>query len=339
MNKRANIKDVSRIANVSTSTVSNYLNKTVPVKKETAKRIREAIDILDYHPNIPARNLRNMSTKSILVIVANIDRLFFYEVIHGIESITKKYDYQMLFANAQDNLDTERILLNLLRQKQFDGILMLTARERYEKIENIAKDFPLVLACQYYKTGNLPTVSINNISASMEGTKHLIKMGHKRIAFINGPSEIIVFKDRLEGYLLALKESGLKIEPSIIQEGKDCSFESGYRLACQILNQKEKISAMFATSDEMSIGVIKAIKNNNLKIPEDVAVLGFDDTKLVTMSEPDLSTIKQPAFEIGKKAIELLIKLIENKKINNKKIILDHKLIIRKSCGYYSKNF
>lgn len=325
------IVDVAKKANVSTATVSRVLSKSETVKKDTTQRVLEAIESLNYQPNILARQLRRLETKTILVVVPDITNTFFSKVLRGIESVAIESGYQVLLGDALNNVERESGYLNILQQKKADGMILLTARVDGQVVEDIAKQYPVVLACEYTEGSEIPTVSIDNISSARKATDHLINLGHKRIGFLSGPFNSVLGRDRYKGFKQAMAQHSLTVESYLVQEG-DFSFESGFNLMKKFLALDVPPTAVFAANDEMAIGAIKAIKSKGLSVPEDISVVGFDDIKFASIFEPALTTIAQPSFEIGKKAMELLIKIINKDELEKNQYILEDKLVVRDSC-------
>jgi LacI family repressor for deo operon, udp, cdd, tsx, nupC, and nupG len=325
------IADVAKMANVSTATVSRVISNAGTVKQETADKVLEAINKLNYKPNMLARQLRRLETKTIIVIIPDITNTFFSNVLRGIESVATEYAYQVLLGDAQNIVERESSYLAVLGEKKADGVILLTARTDQRALEEISKEFPVVLACEYFEGSNLPTVSIDNISSARKATEHLISLNHKRIGHISGPLKVVVGRDRLKGFNQAMAQHGLFVDPLLVQEG-DFSYASGINLMKKLLTLEVPPTAVFAANDEMAMGAIKAAKSKGFKVPEDLSVVGFDDIKFASIFEPALTTIAQPTFDIGKKAMELLLKLINNKELEKNQIILADKLIVRDSC-------
>jgi LacI family transcriptional regulator, repressor for deo operon, udp, cdd, tsx, nupC, and nupG len=253
------IVDVAKEANVSTATVSRVISKSGTVKSDTKERVLKAIELLNYQPNVLARQLRRMETKTILVVVPDITNTFFSKVLRGIESVAKESGYQVLLGDALNNVDRESGYLNILQQKKADGMILLTARIDGQVVEDIAKQFPVVLACEYTEGFEIPTVSIDNISSARKATEHLINLDHKRIGFLSGPFNSVLGRDRLKGYNQAMAQHSLPIPSTMVQEG-DFSYESGFNLTLKLLANEVPPTAIFAANDEMAIGAIKAIK-------------------------------------------------------------------------------
>ncbi|MEK3991604.1 LacI family DNA-binding transcriptional regulator [Robertmurraya sp. FSL R5-0851] len=325
------IADVARMANVSTATVSRVISNAGTVKKETAEKVLEAIKKLNYQPNMLARQLRRSETKTILVVVPDITNTFFSAVLRGIESVAIENGYQVLLGDARNNVETETSYLTILGQKKADGLILLTARTDQKILEELSQDYPVVLACEYYEGTVLPTVSIDNVSSARKATEYLISLKHNRIGHISGPLNVVVGRDRCKGFHQAMSKHGLLVDPSLVQEG-EFSFESGFNLMMKFLSLEEPPTAIFAGNDEMAMGAIKAAKSKGFRVPEDLSVVGFDDIKFASIFEPALTTIAQPTFDMGQKAMHLLLRLINNEELEKDQFILPDNLIVRESC-------
>ncbi|WP_368658832.1 LacI family DNA-binding transcriptional regulator [Metabacillus halosaccharovorans] len=324
------MSDVAKLANVSPATVSRVLSNPDLVSKETREKVMEVINKVNYKPHIVARQFRTKETKIILVVVPDITSAFFSKVLRGIEHVAVQNGYQVILGDTENDTEREQEYINLLLQKQADGMVLLTARQDKTQLEEIAEHFPMVLACEYMDGLNVPTVSIDNISSARKATEHLIQQGHTKIAHITGPINVILSRDRLRGFQQAMMSQDLEIDSVYIQEG-DFTFESGYHQMLKLLALENPPSAVFVFNDEMAMGAIKAVKDSHLSVPEDVAVVGFDNIKMSSVIEPNLTTINQPKYEIGKKAMELLLKLINGESLQKKKFVMKDELIIRES--------
>jgi LacI family transcriptional regulator, repressor for deo operon, udp, cdd, tsx, nupC, and nupG len=325
------IADVAKMANVSTATVSRVITNAGTVKRETADKVLAAIKKLNYQPNMLARQLRRSETKTILVVVPDITNTFFSNVLRGIESVAIEHGYQVLLGDAQNLVERESSFFSNLGQKKADGMILLTARSDQKILEELSEVHPVVLACEYYEGSKLPTVSIDNISSARKATEYLISLKHKRIGHISGPMNVVVGRDRLKGFHQAMAQHGLSVDSFLIQEG-NFSYESGFNLMKKLLKLDEPPTAVFAGNDEMAMGAIKAAKLKGFRVPEDISVVGFDDIKFSSIFEPALTTIAQPTFEMGTKAMQLLLKIINNDELEKDQFILADKLIVRDSC-------
>lgn len=325
------IADVAKMANVSTATVSRVITNAGTVKRETADKVLEAIKKLNYQPNMLARHLRRSETNTILVVVPDITNTFFSNVLRGIESVSIEYGYQVLLCDAQNLIERESSFFSNLGQKKADGMILLTARSDQKILEELSEDHPVVLACEYYEGSKLPTVSIDNISSARKATEYLISLKHKRIGHISGPMNVVVGRDRLKGFHQAMAQHGLSVDSLLVQEG-NFSYESGFNLMMKFLALDHPPTAVFAGNDEMAMGAVKAAKAKGFSVPEDLSVVGFDDIKFASIFEPALTTIAQPAFEMGEKAMQLLLKILNNEELEKNQFMLADKLIVRDSC-------
>lgn len=332
------MSDVAKLANVSKATVSRVLRNPETVKEQTRQKVLIAIEKLNYQPNLLARQFRRTETKTVLVVVPTIINNVFPQMIGGIDFEATKQGYKVLLGNTNKNPHKTEIFINELKQKQVDGMILLTIPLDEKVITEVAANYPVVLTSDYNDGFNIPTVSIDNISSGREATEHLIKLGHTRIAHISGPLEISISRDRLKGYRQALLQHELELDSLLVQEG-DNSFESGYNQMQKLLAIDYPPTAVFAANDLMAMGVVKAAKAQGLKVPEDIAVVGFDNIMFSDIFEPALTTIEQPFFEMGKRSMELLLQQINGEKITKIKHVLSTKLTIRDSCGFKKASF
>lgn len=331
------IVDVAKKANVSTATVSRVISKPDTVREETINKVLKAIKELNYHPNVLARQLRMSETKTVIVVIPDISNPFFSKVLRGIENLASANGYQVLLGDAGNDSEQESRYLDMLRQKKADGMILLTAKMKAEIVEEMANEFPVVLACEYIEGSSIPTISIDNVSSARKATDYLIQLGHRRIGTISGPLDSVLGQDRLKGFYQAMARHSLSIDPVLVQEGH-FNYESGFNLMKKFLALNRMPTGVFAANDEMALGAIRAIRKMNLRVPDDISVIGFDDIHFSSIFEPALTTISQPAFEIGSKAMELLIMLLDKKRIGKNQYILDDSLVIRESCSKINKS-
>jgi len=330
----ATIKDVANAAGVSTATVSRVLQNEPTVKPKTRDKVLAAINKLNYKPNILARQMRTQKTHSVIVTVPDIRNTFFSEVIFGIEQSADKYNYQILLADMYGQPNAEKYYFQVIQQHQVDGIISLSASVARNLMEQVAEEYPIVVACQFLEKSNVPYVTIDNVHAAETITTHLIKLGHKKIAYISGNLDMLLYRDRYNGYISALEKHNLPFDPKLVRYGNS-SIQSGYDNMKELLEIDSSITAVFAAGDAMAIGAIKALSNFGLRVPEDCAVAGFDDIEISEYYRPSLTTVRQPRRLIGITAFETLLKLMTNETIEKTQIILDYELIIRESCGYH----
>jgi LacI family repressor for deo operon, udp, cdd, tsx, nupC, and nupG len=325
----SSIRDVAKLAGVSPATVSRVLRDFDNVKKETRTKVMVAAKSLNYDPFF-GRYLPAAETKTIFVLFPDITG-FFANVLYGIESVASKFGYQVLLGDTRYDSEKEYAYINLLKQKKTDGLILLTAQNNREMIDALSNEYPVVLACEYWEGSKVPTVSIDNVISARKATEYLIKQGNKRIAHITGPLNLINARDRLTGYKQAMEEYQL-YDPLLIQIGEgDYSYQSGFNLAQKLLALEFPPDAVFAANDEIAIGAIKAFKNNLLRVPGDIAVIGFNDINVASVMEPALTTVLQPMYKIGENAMQMLVKLMNKEPLQKRQLILEDKLIIRQS--------
>lgn len=329
----ATIKDVAREAKVSIATVSRVLNNSAVVTDETRQRVLEAIKKTGYKPNALARSLKIQKTHTIGLIVPDISSTFYPEVVRGIEDIAAMYNYNIFLCNTDQKEEKEVKYIEILGEKQVDGIIFMGDIVRDSVIQTFNEfGVPVVLAGTQDKDKRFPSVMIDNEKAAYDAVKYLISLGHKKIGMISGPMhDPIGGLQRIEGYKKALEEHGIKYDPELIVEGE---FKTRKAYLAMLKLLEYKVDAVFAASDDMAAAAINAIFDSNLKVPEDIHVVGFDNTYISTIFRPTITTIQQPAYDIGAVSMRLLTKLLAKEPIEEMHVILPHQLIVRESTGF-----
>lgn len=324
------IQDVAKKAGVSIATVSRVLNKSSSVTQSTRDTVLEAIKQLDYRPNLLGRNLRRTETRLVLALLPNIGNPFYSRIVKGIEDIAHKNGYSVMLCNTDSNADRERVYLELLKNRLADGVIFMAPVIGGEELTAIGGDFPVVQCCEYKEGAQVPMVSIDNHNAAKKATKHLISLGHKRIALISCRNSFLSTQCREQGFRSALEEAGCKLDNQYVVYG-DYSFKSGHRAGSSLMTLNERPTAIFAISDIMAIGVLRAAKEKGFKVPEDLAVVGFDNISFSYMCDPMLTTVSQPKYDLGCTAMELLLRKIQGDMKEPVEIVLENELIIRES--------
>ncbi len=330
------IKDVAQQANVSISTVSRVINDSKPVSDDIKKRVLDVIRQTGYSPNPVARSLVMKKSHTIGVIVPDISSSYTGEILNAIEEIAKTYSYEIILCNAYAEETQELKYLNLLVSKQVEGIVFITfdITEEHEKfIHN--HDIPIVMINRDFHEGSgIRSVSIDHYKASYEMVKYLLEQGHRKIALIrNGTQKGIFGEKHLEGYKKALSEFNVPYDEKYVFEGY-FSANKAYQIVKSMIDDERLPTAIFATSDDMAIGSMNALYDSGYKIPDDVSVVGFYDTKMSSLFRPKLTTIRQPIYDMGAVSLRLLIKLIKGENVSEDMIVLPHQLIIRDSCRF-----
>jgi LacI family transcriptional regulator len=325
------IYDVAREANVSMATVSRVVNGNPNVKPTTRKKVLDAIERLGYRPNAVARGLASKKTTTVGVIIPDISNIFFAELARGIEDIATMYKYNIILSNSDQNKNKELFLINNMLGKQVDGIVFMGGVITEDHIKEFqSSPVPVVLAATVDTTSTIPSVNIDYEKASYEAINQLIKNGNKQIGIVTGQMDTDVDIQKLNGYKKALLEAGLEVKDEFIIKG-DYSYQAGLEAAEEYLGLTERPTAVYVASDEMALGVIHGIQDKGMSVPEDMEVVGFDNTRLATMIRPTLTTVVQPIYDIGAVAMRLLTKFMKNETVEEQNVILPHRIIERDS--------
>ncbi|GAB6100329.1 LacI family DNA-binding transcriptional regulator [Halanaerocella petrolearia] len=331
-NKETTIKDVAKLARVSEATVSRVLNNNDVVIPRTRKRVKKAIEELNYSPNMNARYLRQDKTKLVGLIIPDISNPFFGNIVKGVENIVDLYGYNVVLFDTDFEFDKTKKAVQILEDRRADGIIYMGGKfdkKRAELLEEL--NFPVVLISREESEVKFPTVNIDNYKAAYDMTEYLIDSSYKKIGFISGSfSDETAGVRRLRGFQQAIEDNDLKYKSEWIVEG-DYTLESGYQAMKKILASNKLPEAIFAANDEMAIGAMQANKEAGLKIPNDIGIVGFDNVKLSRYVIPKLTTISQPIYHLGAVGMKMLIKLIENKPLEEENVMLDYELIVRNS--------
>ncbi|MDR4889265.1 catabolite control protein A [Fredinandcohnia sp. QZ13] len=326
------IYDVAREANVSMATVSRVVNGNPNVKPTTRKKVQEAIDRLGYRPNAVARGLASKKTTTVGVIIPDISNIFYSELARGIEDIATMYKYNIILSNSDQNKDKEFHLLNTMLGKQVDGIVFMSGNITEEHVQEFEKSpVPIVLAASVENSNTVPAVTIDVEQASYDAITELTKRGHKKIAFISGLlNEPINGEKKLAGYKRAIEDAGLTYNEEFVIEG-DYTYDSGIEGFEKIHELDDKPTAVFVGSDEMALGVIHSAQDLGYSIPDDLEVIGFDNTRLAVMVRPQLTSVVQPMYDIGAVAMRLLTKFMNKENVEEQIVVLPHRIEFRNS--------
>jgi LacI family transcriptional regulator len=312
--------------------VNNQPNVSEPVRK----RVLEVIQKTGYHPNAAARTLASSRSWMIgLVLPRSVSSFFtdpyFPRLTQGIAQACNQYNYILGLFLIGNKKDEDEIYPRISRKGFLDGLIVQSGQFGDRLIDSlIASNIPLVIAGRPFHNHETSYVDVDNVNAAYNAVNHLIQLGYRRIATITGIADSTVTIDRREGYLKALTEQGMAINDALIANG-EFSEEGGYAAMLALLSARP--DAVFAASDNMAIGAMRAVREAGLRIPQDIAFVGFDDLPLAKFPEPQLTTVRQPISRFGFKAVETLIDLIDNGIKPARRIIMDTELVIRESCG------
>jgi LacI family transcriptional regulator len=329
----ATIKDIAKELNVSVSTVSRALRDTYDVSQDTREKVLAVARQLKYKPNFNATALARRSAHNIGVILPYITNYYFSNVITGIQEVAYSKDFTVTLFLTNDSPERELAVTQNLPISGLDGLLVSVSSNsnscnHFQEL--IANGLPIVFFDRV--AGDIQTSKVmqDDYNGAFEAVEHLVKSGYRRIAHIAGPEELTFTQKRLQGYIDALKKNNLPVKPEWIIYSS-FTQESGERDTYQLLKGRQKPDAIFAVNDRKAIGAMIALKNKNIRIGKEVGVIGFTNDPMSTIISPSLSTIAEPAFEIGKLSCELLLKHIRKKNFHPEEIILECPLIVRES--------
>lgn len=332
------IKEVAKLAGVSIATVSRCINNPEKVTEKTRLKVQDAIVQTGYLPNTLARSFRRGRTNMVVVVLPSIGTPFFADVMHGIRTAARATGYSILIDETNGNTITADEIGAMVVSKQADGIILLASLSPFGTEVVSAKSrrtLPIVIGCETMspELSHFPAVHIDNVSAATEATNYLISNGHKRVAMIYGLESSLLTKDREFGYRAAMKKARLPIEEGWVVEGQ-LTIDGARKATRNLLNHKHRPTAIFCANDEMAIGSLHEIKAAGLSVPEDISIIGFDDILYSEVMDPPLTTISQPAEEIGERVMYRLCREIEEgQQSDNKPEIVPHKLVIRQSVA------
>ncbi|MFG6428969.1 LacI family DNA-binding transcriptional regulator [Roseateles sp. LYH14W] len=317
----ASIAAVAALAGVSTATVSRVLNQSKPVNAETRERVEAAVAQLGYRANPFARSLTSGESRLILVVVPDVANPFFAEIVQGVESVTRRNGYSIVLAIAAGDGPLDAVYDRLT-----DGVISMAHTQRPR---TGGRDLPWVACSEVMTEGSTPYVSIDHRQAAMDAVQYLLNRGHRRIALLTAEEDYAWARQRRAGYETAMARAGLPVDPAYVRVARGTDYGDGSEAAGGLLTLPEPPTAVFAVADTLAIGAIKAFRRAGRRVPEDIAVVGFDNVPLAQVFEPGLTTIAQPLRELGAVAAELLLEQLAGGKPEPR--ILPHALVVRDS--------
>lgn len=335
--KNVTLKEVAAELGVSTMTVSRAINNRPNVDEQTKKKIMEVVTRMGYTPNLVAKSLISSKTYTIGVVIPEISHSFFPEVVKGIEEVANSHNYQIFLTNTSDSFEKEKAVIEALRAKRVDGILISTSLTNndysfYKRL--VESGLPMVFFDRCISDVGISCIGVNDKSASRQITEHLINKGYKQIGYLSGPKQLSIGKDRFEGFMEAMLLHNLPVDENLIIEN-GFNEKGGYHAMNKLLELpvSQRPRAVVAVNDPVAFGAMDAIREAGLRIPEDIAIVGFTNDIRASLVNPPLTTVHQPAFEVGKKAASKIIKTIEYEDEPVENVELITKLVIRQSCG------
>lgn len=324
------IKKVAKYAGVSIATVSRAINNSGPVSEKSRKKVMEAIRVLEYKPNIRARELRMSKSNSIITILNDIRNPIFADGIKGMEDVAYENGFHLLIGNTSNSKNRELKYIEALRMKKADGGVIITPRVNRAVLLELYNKVPIVLMNDHVVDEIIPSVGINDWAASYDITTMLINMGHINIGCISGSTNVCIARDRKNGFEKALKDNNMDINIKWVFEAEH-TFEGGFSTMEKILLMGQKPTALVCYNDEVAMGVLRCCKLHGISIPNDLSVVGFDNIGTCTVIEPTLTTVHQPTYEIGRNAVEMLLTLINGEELSKRRVELDYEIIMRDS--------
>lgn len=308
----ANIQDVAKLADVSISTVSRVLNSSAHVNPEVAARVRAAIETLHYQPSHAARTLQTNRSRIIGLLISDIENPFFTTLIRGVEDVAQQHGYSVILCNSDEDLRKERQYIEVLCAERVAGAIVVSANERQRDIKLFGEqNIPIVAVDRRIKDLETDAVLVDNVRGAYEAVTHLLSNGYRRLGIITGPQALTTGRERLDGYRRALRDAGITPDPGLERYGS-FKAESGYQLTYELLNLVPPIDALFVGNNLMTLGALEAIYAHGLHVPEDIALVGFDEMPWAAISAISLTTVTQPVYEIGSIAASRLFQRLHN---------------------------
>lgn len=331
--KVTRLKDVARLAGVSTATVSRILNGNGPVSEEARSRVLRAVQELDYRPNWLARSLRGQRTNTIGLVLPDIENPFFTSVVKGVEHAAASRDWNVIFCNTDEDVGREEALVRTLVERRIDGLILCPAAGAHEYlVRYLQRTLPIVTVNRVLRDLPLRAVTSDNHGGAYEGARHLLAKGLRRLALILGTPHLSTTQDRLAGCRRAAEEFGLGPEDLRLTVGYGRTAQ-GFEAALECLDANPRPQAIFAFNNLMAEAALVAIRQRQVRCPDDVALMGFDDFRSAAALSPPLSVVEQDPVGMGAKAVEELARVMETGEPGHALISIPTRLIIRASCG------
>lgn len=328
------IYDIAKEAKVSPATVSRVLNRQGNVRNETAQKVLKVAKARKYSPNAMARSLRTKRTSLIGLIIPDIENPIYPAPVRGIQDVANQKDYSVIIHSTDSNERKEIETIRRLTAAGVDGLIINISESSSLLVEEISrlrqKALPIVALGPWHPELEIDCVSVDNQHGAYLATEHLLKLGYRRIAIILGPKGNLSSRERFLGYEKAMDDYCVELSNELIADG-NFKMGSGYKATKKLLEGCQRPEAIFSVNDVMALGTMKALEEEGFRIPEDVAVIGFDDIELAALSKPSLSSVAQPKYETGKIAAELLFEQIEGSPSRGKYYSVEPNLVIRQT--------
>jgi len=327
------IRDIAKYAETSIATISRVLNNSPDVNENTRRKVKLAIEELGYAPPVIAKGFSKNKLKTIGLLIPDINNMYYPGVIKGIENTLAKEDYNIFLCNTDEDIEKEKKYIETLLNKNVEGIMFLGTRPtgNNDHLLELSNNIPVLMINDYIIGSNIYSVMIDEVEGAYKAVDYLIRQGHRKIAFINGDVDYTTYRYKRRGYDKALNDHNIDLDESLIIK-EDPHEDGGYRGVKKLFDLEEQPTAIFTASDQIAIGVIKGIYENSLTIPGDYSIIGFSDIPIAKQLYPELTTVNQFADKTGNMAAIIMMKLIANETMEQKRFLLEPKLSIRNSC-------
>jgi LacI family transcriptional regulator len=331
--KYITMKDIAEKAGVSVNTVSRVLNNKPDISKQTRENVLRIAKELGYIKNITASSLRNNQTKIVGVILEDITNLFFAEVMKGMEAAARKYGYQLLLMNTQTDAKKQREAIQTLLERRVEGILITPTEDGLSDFERLSHiNVPVVIVGRHIERLQLDEIHSDEVKGGYLATKHLLSKGRKKILLINSIPENSAARMREEGYRKALREANVHLPEDYITVSSEPNMEAGYHAVFKAIEKKLDFDGIFCYNDMFAFGAMRALEELGKRVPQDVAVVGYDDVAFASYYRPTLTTIRINKFGMGFEAFKLLLQKLSGRRKKLKRVVLDVELIARESA-------
>lgn len=326
------INDIAKLAGVSKGAVSYVLNNKPGVSEEVRERVLRIIEEYGYKPNKLAQALAGKRTNFVALVIPDISDVFYAKIVKGVERTLTKNGYFLNLYSTHANPEKEQEVFDFLNTGFVEGVIIMAYHLEKNFIEEIIDlKIPFVFIDYPYEDNKIYSVAVDNEEGGFKATEYLISLGHRKIAFIHGSKEAWDSEFRFRGYLKALEKYDIPFNEKLVSRG-DFTKEGGYKAVKELLSTSEKFTAIFCANDHMAFGAIRALKEEGLRVPEDVSVIGFDNIEASALSNPPLTTIMQPIYQLGEVSAKILLRLLSGENLETKRYLLKTQLIERKSC-------
>lgn len=327
----ATIKDIARVAGVSTATVSRVINNLGGYNEETEKKVIAVAKELGYRKNENARSLVQKSTNTIGVIMPDVATSFYGDIIRGIEDTSYAHGYSVILTHAGSHGSRIQDCLKLMGERRVDGLIIVSIELQEVAIDAMSSlGIPFILLSTKSDREDVPYLKVDDFRAAYTAVQYLTQHGHRKIGMVGAnPRDPISGAPRIDGYTHALRDLGIKVDLNLIKPG-DFSFESGKQTMQEFLAEEADITAVFCASDEAALGIISTCFEHGIRVPEELSVVGYDNSKVSRMSIPPLTTVAQPLYEMGREGCRKLIDAIQHR-IKIESEVIPHELVVRKS--------